>query len=90
MTDKSYPIVIQPLSDEDGGGFVAFAPDLYGCMSDGETPEEALAHIKDAIFQWCDEAKRLGRPLPEPSQIAAPPSHPVIRGPEPKAAMVRA
>lgn len=37
MTGYKYPIVIEPLSQEDGGGYVATVPDLPGCMSGGET-----------------------------------------------------
>jgi predicted RNase H-like HicB family nuclease len=42
VRDLEYSVIIEPLSDEDGGGFVVVVPDLPGCMSDGETPEEAL------------------------------------------------
>jgi hypothetical protein len=37
-----YNVVVEPLSKEDGGGFVATVPDLPGCMSDGETEAEAI------------------------------------------------
>ncbi|WP_347338750.1 type II toxin-antitoxin system HicB family antitoxin [Bradyrhizobium nanningense] len=37
-----YKIIIEPLSEEDGGGFVATVPDLPGCMSDGATEFEAV------------------------------------------------
>jgi predicted RNase H-like HicB family nuclease len=63
-----FPIIIEPLAAEDGGGFVALAPDLPGCMSDGETAEEALASIQDAIVSWIDEAKAIGRAIPQPSK----------------------
>jgi hypothetical protein len=43
MPSLEYPVVVEPLSGEEGGGFAAIAPDLPGCMSDGDTPEEALA-----------------------------------------------
>ncbi|WOJ90459.1 type II toxin-antitoxin system HicB family antitoxin [Methylocapsa polymorpha] len=56
MTDLRYSVTIEPLSEADGGGFVAFVPDLPGCMSDGETPEEALANVKGAIETWIDAA----------------------------------
>ena len=39
-------VVLEP-SDE--GGFTAFVPSLPGCLSEGDTREEALANIKDAI-----------------------------------------
>jgi antitoxin HicB len=62
-----YPITIRPLTDAEGGGFLAFAPDLPGCMSDGETPAEALANVYDAIACWIEGAEELGHPVPEPS-----------------------
>jgi len=68
MTAKlQYPVLIEPLSVEDGGGFLATVPDLPGCMSDGETPEEALASVRDAVAAWIDEARALGRAIPAPS-----------------------
>lgn len=69
MTKKKleYPVLIAPLSLEDGGGFMAFVPDLPGCMSDGETPEEALLNVQDAIACWVEAAKELGRTVPQPS-----------------------
>jgi len=39
-------IVLEP-SDE--GGFTVFVPALPGCISEGETREEALANIREAI-----------------------------------------
>jgi predicted RNase H-like HicB family nuclease len=63
-----YPVVIEPLSAQDGGGFVATVPDLPGCMSDGETPEEALANIRDAVDEWVEEARALGRVVPAPTR----------------------
>jgi antitoxin HicB len=67
----TYPVVVEPLSAEDGGGFLASVPDLPGCMSDGETPEEALRSVQEAITEWIEEARRLGREIPKPSRKAA-------------------
>jgi antitoxin HicB len=67
MARRDYPIVIEPLSGEDGGGFLATVPDLPGCMSDGDTREDAARNIADAIAAWVEEATRLGRAIPEPS-----------------------
>ena len=39
-------IVLEP-SDE--GGFTVYAPALPGCISEGESEEEALANIREAI-----------------------------------------
>jgi predicted RNase H-like HicB family nuclease len=37
-------------------------------MSDGETPEEALAHVRDAIASWIEEARAIGHSVPKPSR----------------------
>jgi predicted RNase H-like HicB family nuclease len=66
MTDRGYPILVVPTPEEDGGGFVALAPDLPGCFSAGDTQEEAVADVAAAIEEWIDEAVRLGRPVPPP------------------------
>ena len=39
-------VILEP-SDE--GGFTAYVPALPGCISEGETTEEALANIREAI-----------------------------------------
>lgn len=67
---KSYPIVIVELSAEDGGGYMAFAPDLKGCMADGETKAEALQNAENAIQEWLDECRTLGRKIPESGSAA--------------------
>ncbi len=68
MPRLDYPVIIEPLSKEDGGGFAAIVPDLPGCMSDGETPEEALSNVRDAIASWIRAAKDMGRKIPKPSR----------------------
>ncbi len=68
MRKLDYPVFVEPLAAQDGGGFLATVPDLPGCMSDGETPEEALANVREAIADWVEEARALGRPVPKPSQ----------------------
>ena len=73
MTGRlEYPVVVAPLSAEDGGGFSAIVPDLPGCMSDGETPEQAIANVQDAISSWIEAANDLGRAIPSPSRTLAP------------------
>ena len=71
MNPLDYEVDIRPLSAEDGGGFLATAPELPGCRSDGETPQEALANAYDAIACWMEGALEMGRPIPEPRSAAA-------------------
>lgn len=66
MKPQDYEIVIRPLSQDEGGGFGATVPELPGCMSDGETPQEALENVYDAILCWIEAAEEMGRPVPEP------------------------
>lgn len=54
---NEYAIEIRKLTEENGGGFLAFVPDLPGCMSDGDTPDEARINCLDAIGCWL-EARR--------------------------------
>ena len=72
MNHLAYAVFIAPLSEDDGGGFSATVPDLPGCMSDGEIPEEALHNVRDAIEAWIEAAAELGHAVPEPSHAFAP------------------
>ncbi len=71
MPDLQYPVLIEPLSADDGGGFMATVPDLPGCSSDGDTAAEALINVQSAIAEWIEEAEELGYPIPLPSQRRA-------------------
>jgi predicted RNase H-like HicB family nuclease len=71
MTRLEYPILVEPLPSEEGGGFLATVPDLPGCMSDGDTPEEAVSNVQDAIAAWIEAARDLGHAVPKPSRHLA-------------------
>jgi len=43
---------IEIVEDKDEGGFVAFCPDLPGCITCGETIESAMANALDAKREW--------------------------------------
>ncbi|MDI6736133.1 MAG: type II toxin-antitoxin system HicB family antitoxin, partial [bacterium] len=45
-----YPIKITPILEEEGGGYCAEIPDLYGCLGDGETIEESLRNLEDVKY----------------------------------------
>ena len=56
-----YRVVVE--RDEDGM-FVAEAPSLPGCVSQGQTHAEAIANIKDAIAAYVASLWEHGEPLP--------------------------
>ena len=53
--------------EEGPSSFGAYVPDLPGCVAAGETREEALALIRDAIEFHLDGLKKAGQPIPRPS-----------------------
>jgi len=67
MSDVEYRFTIRPLSAEEGGGYLIEFPDLPGCMSDGETVDEAIANGEDAKRCWIEAMREAGRPVPPPS-----------------------
>ena len=69
MNARDYEIDVRPLPASLGGGYVAVVPDLPGCMSDGDTPEEALANGYDAAEAWLAAQRELGRPAPLSSAL---------------------
>lgn len=61
-----YPFEIRPLSKDEGGGYAITFPDLPGCRSDGETPEEAVKNGRDALQSWLAVAREFGDKSPVP------------------------
>jgi predicted RNase H-like HicB family nuclease len=68
---SNYEIRVKPLPPDEGGGFLAWVPDLPGCMSDGHTPGEAIENASAAINEWIEEALRLDRAIPAPTRKQA-------------------
>jgi antitoxin HicB len=64
---RDYRVFVERLSPDLGGGFVSYAPELMGCVSDGATPDEALHNIYDAIACWIETARASGEKIPAPS-----------------------
>jgi predicted RNase H-like HicB family nuclease len=50
----NYNVIFQK---EDEGGFSAWVPALPGCSSQGETFEETLENIKEAITLYLEDSK---------------------------------
>ena len=59
-----YPIILMP--DLEDGGFVAECPSIPGCVGEGETVEDAMNSIRQAIEACIALLKEKGEPLPEP------------------------
>lgn len=48
----------------DEGGYFATVPALPGCQTQGDTYEEALAHVEEAILGYSEFLQKMGRPVP--------------------------
>ncbi len=60
------PVVL--IADE-AGGFVVECPVIPGCISQGDTREEALANIRDAIELCLENQAAEGWELPDQIEI---------------------
>lgn len=62
--NNQYQIVVR-WSEEDGC-YLAYAPALSGCMTHGDTPEEAISKGEEAVVLWLEEAIARGDKIPKP------------------------
>jgi len=64
----SLPYTIELIPEPEGGWFVA-VKELPGCMSQGDTPEEAIQMIRDAMSGWIEVALEDGDSIPKPREL---------------------
>ncbi len=64
---NQYPFEIRPLSEEDGGGYLISFPDFSECISDGDTPEEAIKNGLGALQETIAALESMNLPVPDPS-----------------------
>ncbi|MGM9581156.1 MAG: type II toxin-antitoxin system HicB family antitoxin [Anaerovibrio sp.] len=64
----SYPVEIQKVKEADGGGYFVSVPMLTGCMSDGETIDEAYSNIEEAKEEWFASMLERNMEIPEPDE----------------------
>ncbi|MCD8293784.1 MAG: type II toxin-antitoxin system HicB family antitoxin [Clostridia bacterium] len=65
-----YPVQIT--EDPCEGGYVVSFPDLPGCLTCGETLEEAMANAEDARRCWLEVAVEQGYDIQEPGKWDSP------------------
>ncbi|MEP7348363.1 MAG: type II toxin-antitoxin system HicB family antitoxin [Sphingorhabdus sp.] len=62
-----YPIAIEPGDETTAFGVVV--PDLPGCFSAGDTLDEAMVNVQEAIALWMDSVLDSGQAIPTPSSL---------------------
>ena len=60
------------LEKEKDGGYHAFCPILRGCHSQGDTFEEAIANITEAIELYIESLMADSHPIPKENLIVKP------------------
>jgi predicted RNase H-like HicB family nuclease len=55
------------LEREETGTYTAYVPALPGCHSQGDTEEEAMEHVREAIECHIASLQKDGLPVPEPT-----------------------
>jgi predicted RNase H-like HicB family nuclease len=60
------------------GGYHAFCPALVGCHSEGDTLDESIANLREAVTVYLESLQAHGEPLPiediliQPLEVAIP------------------
>ncbi len=66
MTNYKVSILVE----KDENGYYAYCPELQGCYSQGETYEEAIGNIKDAIKLHIEDRVARGEDVPQPEMTS--------------------
>ena len=66
MKVYDFKVILEP---DETGGYVVTCPSLTGCYSQGDSVEEALANIKEAIELCLEDMRAQGEEVPDPSGV---------------------
>ena len=62
MAKKYYKAIFEP---QEEGGYTVTVPSLPGCISEGDTYEQAFTNIREAIALYLESLQADGLPVPE-------------------------
>ena len=66
MRVYDFTVLIEP--DEEAGGYVVSCPSLPGCYTQGDTIDEALENIKEAILLCLEDMQAQNQSIPDMSR----------------------
>jgi len=66
MDIYDFKVILEP---DEMGGYVVTCPSLPGCYSQGETVEEALKNIREAIELCLEDMRAHGEEIPDPTGV---------------------
>ncbi len=62
-----YTVILEP---QEEGGYTVTVPALPGCISEGDTREESIENIKDAIALYIKDLRESGEGIPSDIPIS--------------------
>jgi len=65
---KAYRLSV--IIEKDADGYFAYCPEIQGCYTQGDTYEEALEGIRDAIQLCIEDMKERGEKIPEIEMVS--------------------
>lgn len=63
------PYRMEIVPDVNEGGYIVTYPDLKGCLSSGDTIEQAISNAEDAKREWFTAAMEDGYQIPDPVSV---------------------
>ncbi len=64
-----YTVILEPQKE---GGYTVTVPALPGCISEGDTMDEAIENIRDAIAGYIASLRKHGDPIPAETSVEVP------------------
>jgi len=62
-----YTMIVEFVADDTGDYYFSRVLELDGCMSHGDTREEAIINLWDAMEGWIETKLEMGHPIHEPA-----------------------
>lgn len=66
---RRYVIVLTPTAEADEVGYTVTVPALAGCVTEGDTMDEALANAREEITLFVESLEARGSPIPPSDEL---------------------
>ncbi len=70
---RRYAVVLTPTTYDDEVGYTVTVPSLPGCITEGDTVDEALSEAREVIALFLETMEELGRPIPPSDEVLTHP-----------------
>ncbi len=70
---RRYAVVLTPTTYDDEVGYTVTIPSLPGCITEGDTVDEALSEAREVITLFLETLDDAGRPIPPSDEVLTHP-----------------